>query len=1100
MQGTLKDWKETRLYQQIRERASASEKQDSVCLATQQTLDQVMPDIQSVLQQGGTTATDFTLHDAQHGFRVAERMVEIASDLLKHLSGYELALLLLSAYLHDIGMTPKKRRVMDLYRYLLIKETGNLSQDEIERFQQWLDVHGEDTTPPLAKQGLTGKTLGDAEWFIAHYCRERHNDWSGEWIEANLTDKKLGKYSGWMPDLIALCKSHHYGFEELVGPRFNPVEVGTDVVHLRYLAAVLRLADVMEIDPERTPAVVLRQRDVDPSSLIYWSKDHAISLNRDGTRYRLAARPHSALFHKAVAETARQIEDELLVCRRLADETDFGFLPGSKRLPHRWDISATLVTRIEPFEDTYEYIDGTFRPDVRRLLKLLSGVKLYGNELAAVRELLQNAFDAVRERTARERLANPDDRNRAELLGRLYEVMLTLEQEGDSYWLVCRDPGAGMSKDIIRDHLLVSGASRRDDLLRLQRQCEAAGFSLERTARFGIGVLSYFMIADEVRIRTRRCQSAHHGESTGWSFVTDGLNGFGELRRDPDFNDGTEVRLRIKPALIAKNSADLWQQIVTYVKKSLTHLPCRLRIRCAQFPESDWTVATPGWVREPSTYVEQSLSVMTPKLRSPTGFADLADNLEDLVPGERLRAWQQARDRSQALHDAAHGRLRWSEPVVGDLPNGLGRYRFFFPWFELEGGPCLHFFEIEEIDGAIVAKPGGRDRSEEVAWAPWCPVLVSWFGVQADHGLERLKEYRSPDVIEIDWIAESAGSIEVNRNRILLSEKAEQAIESVDADLRKARRAFAEDHAHSRYALYNCVLTDGEPPPMDCWHWLCQHERESRLEWRRLSFPVVAPLDRDDSAIMYESSYRWRGLAIPRFCGVSGSTQPPDKSQIDGQGYGTRTNWQSSRLAPDRVVWIVRRFMTPWGPSETGRLGTLWERVSTVQEPRVAYPEAQFPPEWASLCVLGSRHIIWNRDHRLVQAVSRQGWKVLMQSPCKGGDPRPFASELTSDSELAAAWLLFCLSKGLKNLVKGVAECSPDLIQGIWQRAFGAEPPDKVWAYIEDGYGHRLVSISPGGWNDRERNSENAAIYAEQFAIPGDDWCVESVPSDGKRS
>ncbi|MDG4595258.1 MAG: hypothetical protein P9F75_06135 [Candidatus Contendobacter sp.] len=56
MQGTLKDWKETRLYQQIQERASASEKQDSVCVAAQQALAQVMPDIQAVLQQGNVSS------------------------------------------------------------------------------------------------------------------------------------------------------------------------------------------------------------------------------------------------------------------------------------------------------------------------------------------------------------------------------------------------------------------------------------------------------------------------------------------------------------------------------------------------------------------------------------------------------------------------------------------------------------------------------------------------------------------------------------------------------------------------------------------------------------------------------------------------------------------------------------------------------------------------------------------------------------------------------------------------------------------------------------------------------------------------------------
>jgi hypothetical protein len=41
-------------------------------------------------------------------------------------------------------------------------------------------------------------------------------------------------------------------------------------------------------------------------------------------------------------------------------------------------------------------------------LELLAGTQLYGTPLAAIRELLQNAFDAVGERIARERLSQPD--------------------------------------------------------------------------------------------------------------------------------------------------------------------------------------------------------------------------------------------------------------------------------------------------------------------------------------------------------------------------------------------------------------------------------------------------------------------------------------------------------------------------------------------------------------------------------------------------------------------------------------------------------------------------------------------------------------------
>jgi len=816
MHSTLKDWTETKLYRLIVRYAE----RDQVGAAARHTLDHTMPEIQKVLQQGGTAPTDFTLHDAQHSFRVAERMVEIAGETLEHLCGYELALLLLSAYLHDIGMTPQKRRVKGLYCYLLTDQPVDLAPEEIARFRLWLDVNGLDATPALNTQGLTGKTLGDAESLIAHYCRERHNDWSEEWIASDLGGRTLGGYVGWIPDLIALCKSHHFGYDELVGERFSPVDVGERVVHRRYLAAVLRLADVMEIDPERTPEVVLRQRDVDPSSLIYWWKDHGTAVKLEGDGYCLVARPHSALFHKAVLDTHRQIEQELLVCRRLARQTDFGRMPGSsKRLPHLWNLSETLDMRISPLGG-YEYIDGTFRPDVRRVLKLLSGLELYGDELASVREMLQNAFDAVRERIARERLTDAADPERPALLGSLYEVALQFVKNGEGYWLVCRDSGAGMTKEIIRDHLLVSGASRRDDLLRLKRRCEAVGFQLERTARFGIGVLSYFMIGDEVHIRSRRCQAEGEGEDTGWLFVTDGLNGFGELRRDPGCIAGTEVSVRLKCDLIGDAPAVLWQRIVAYVKAALTHLPCRLRLTCSEFPEFDWSIHVAGWSREPSTYAERSLSVLTPRVSSPARFADLADNLGDLVPGDRLKVWGNNQKSAQSLHDKAHGCLRWSVPVLGDLPNGLGRYRFFFPWFELDGGPCLHFFDIEEIDGAIVVKPGNSN----VAQAPWCPVLVSWFGVEANHGLERLERYRSPGVIEIDWTSEAAGTIEVSRNRLRLGESAERAIEAVAAELKAAMRAFAESTAQSRFALYNVALTEGEPPNRESWNWLCQHE------------------------------------------------------------------------------------------------------------------------------------------------------------------------------------------------------------------------------------------------------------------------------------
>jgi len=118
----------------------------------------VEPDIERVLSSAGTSPLDFTLHDAEHSFRVAEWMAKIVpGDVLEKLSGYELALLLLSAYLHDIGMTPEQARVQRHWRARK-KTTGESSRD-----REAFPVSAEDypTARALARVLKVARTIAD---------------------------------------------------------------------------------------------------------------------------------------------------------------------------------------------------------------------------------------------------------------------------------------------------------------------------------------------------------------------------------------------------------------------------------------------------------------------------------------------------------------------------------------------------------------------------------------------------------------------------------------------------------------------------------------------------------------------------------------------------------------------------------------------------------------------------------------------------------------------------------------------------------------------------------------------------------------------------
>lgn len=110
----MRDWKETRLWRWIKAAKGPEAVRVKGLLAIR------MPEIQQILTSAGTAPTDFTLHDGEHSFRVAERMCQIIPiDTQSALSVYELALLLFSAYLHDIGMTPEQEKLRRHWRHLL---------------------------------------------------------------------------------------------------------------------------------------------------------------------------------------------------------------------------------------------------------------------------------------------------------------------------------------------------------------------------------------------------------------------------------------------------------------------------------------------------------------------------------------------------------------------------------------------------------------------------------------------------------------------------------------------------------------------------------------------------------------------------------------------------------------------------------------------------------------------------------------------------------------------------------------------------------------------------------------------------------------------
>jgi molecular chaperone HtpG len=127
-----------------------------------------------------------------------------------------------------------------------------------------------------------------------------------------------------------------------------------------------------------------------------------------------------------------------------------------------------------------EHTNDTFQVDLRGLVDLLSH-HLYSSPKVYVRELLQNGIDAVTQRGA------TDDRP---------AILLTGADQSTDGRMHCFDSGVGLDDSDVRTFLATIGrSSKRDEL----------GFArTDMLGQFGIGLLSAFLVTDEIEVLSRK--------------------------------------------------------------------------------------------------------------------------------------------------------------------------------------------------------------------------------------------------------------------------------------------------------------------------------------------------------------------------------------------------------------------------------------------------------------------------------------------------------------------------------------------------------------------------------------------------------------------
>ncbi|WP_170321609.1 HD domain-containing protein [Acrocarpospora pleiomorpha] len=270
----------------------------------------------------------------------------------------------------------------------------------------------------------------------------------------------------------------------------------------RGLSAILWLAGTLAADPRRMSAVIA---------------DHiGTGLELPLTSVKSAADRFGTSKHKDVLDLelicVHPAQHAAFVALTKAAQTVLDEIPGFGGTGQTGDTLPVRITYsgIRPDQPraesgpAYKVPLTRFRLSEDKVRELLMGRQLYDDPSLAIRELYQNALDACRYRDIRLEALRRRGKDPSPWDGR---VMFRQGSEDGREYIECEDNGVGMDSDVL-EHVFANAGERfvyRQEYRAEHAiwQCLNPPLRLVSNSQFGIGVFSYFMIADEILLVTR---------------------------------------------------------------------------------------------------------------------------------------------------------------------------------------------------------------------------------------------------------------------------------------------------------------------------------------------------------------------------------------------------------------------------------------------------------------------------------------------------------------------------------------------------------------------------------------------------------------------
>lgn len=371
-----------------------------------------------------------------------------------------------------------------------------------------------------------------------------------------LADTALRQAHG---DLIGkIAASHHWDVEDIprrfgdsLLPPTNPYPREWTIDPIK-LACILRCADAANIDETRAPSYLYAMRRPDGVSDDHWGFQNqllAARRNGDALEFR-SKRPFDdtqATKWWLAHDCIRYLDSELARCAALLEDMR------RKAFPTRRVASAGNPNRLKQYIEVRGWtpVNTDIRvTNVKTLVEHLGGKQLYGdNPIVPLRELIQNAADAIRARRVLDAEYTPTTIN--QYPGQIAVRVAEDPDDRAKVWFSVEDDGIGMTQRVLTGHLLDFGKSlwRSDEVTEIYPGLSGSD-AFHPTGQYGIGFFSAFMYSDCVRVISKPWRAGDNELQT--LTFPNGLSNRGSLRQYEPGKDGplkrnisTKVSVRI---------------------------------------------------------------------------------------------------------------------------------------------------------------------------------------------------------------------------------------------------------------------------------------------------------------------------------------------------------------------------------------------------------------------------------------------------------------------------------------------------------------------------------------------------------------------------